>query len=141
MSIVSCELCGKSFSVTPSLLAKGKGRFCSRECAAESRKSQRVLTCEHCGKQVPGVRAKARFCSRECAEADARMKRAVAACAHCGAPCTRQAQGKSYCSRACQEAALHRVSEPCPYASGLRIYDAWSGCDLPATSAQACPVR
>ena len=46
-----CEICGKEFKTSPSLVKKGHGRFCSLRCKGKAEHSKRKLL-EHEGKTV-----------------------------------------------------------------------------------------
>lgn len=77
-----CEICGKRFTETPSRIADGKGRFCSRRCYAEWQSRTMAgdaspfwnggeieITCEQCGLVFSVCQALAagrRFCSSKC---------------------------------------------------------------------------
>lgn len=77
-----CATCAKTFSVKPSVVAKGKGKFCSQGCAAAWRSVNQsgpkspywkriAVNCEICGKSVfkaPNIirRHKHQFCSWPC---------------------------------------------------------------------------
>lgn len=78
---ITCEQCGVSFSVEPSLaLNKSNGskkRFCSNKCRATAvGESHRLhganlidYTCQECGRQwrdKPSLRHRKKYCSREC---------------------------------------------------------------------------
>lgn len=78
---VTCLNCDKNFKVKPSEKAKGKGKFCSRECYGKWQSKnlrgenspvyKRVtIVCEACGKEfkvAPSVvRRGKKYCSKEC---------------------------------------------------------------------------
>jgi hypothetical protein len=66
--------CEQTFRRPPAIVAVGKGRYCSRECADyekwRARGSRVPLTCEQCGCEYivksPYYRGRQRFCSKEC---------------------------------------------------------------------------
>lgn len=65
-----CEECGVEFYVPPAELKKGNGRFCSRRCYTQSKKSE-LRKCEVCGATIHVTRSKCqnnggRFCSKRC---------------------------------------------------------------------------
>lgn len=65
----TCIQCGTDFSLPPSLVRKGGGKFCSKECFHQSRKIERI--CKQCGRSfvVHASEATDRrgiFCSNEC---------------------------------------------------------------------------
>lgn len=66
-----CERCGKEFYVVPSVVKRGRGKFCSKECANLAFKSGKKVRCGQCGKMfyVKGYKLENNdnfFCSREC---------------------------------------------------------------------------
>ena len=66
-----CEQCDKQFSLAPSQIKQGRGKFCSRDCQDIGRRRTVLLTCEQCGKEFslcPSQieRQAGRFCSRQC---------------------------------------------------------------------------
>lgn len=75
-----CEVCGKEIETTPSRLALGRGRFCSRECKHALLRSIRgeehpltkertKLACLWCGapfERWPSRASRSHFCSRNC---------------------------------------------------------------------------
>lgn len=75
---IKCDNCGRDFYKRPSLIAKSKHHFCSRECQHQWRtgrthtiKHPKGVTkkCEHCGKEFyiyPSEVKTKRFCSAEC---------------------------------------------------------------------------
>lgn len=99
-----CKRCQKPFKTAPSEVAKGKGKYCSRECYNKARKNGIWLKCLVCGKafrRTPSVMAtrRATYCSRDCYNET--RKRSVRKCATCGKPFeARQDRGK-YCSIEC----------------------------------------
>lgn len=69
---VECLGCGTSLRIKPSVLKRGRGRFCSRLCAGawKSRQNQ-VLTCLACGREFIRTPSemfygKTKYCSRAC---------------------------------------------------------------------------
>ena len=67
---VSCQVCGKQFSIPNRSVKRQAGKFCSRECKAESQRSGQVKDCPICGKPMyirASDRAKGKkYCSWEC---------------------------------------------------------------------------
>jgi hypothetical protein len=64
----TCEQCGAQFTTKPSRIAKGFGRFCSRECARADHRVE--LTCRQCGALFTARAAEANqrlFCGQGCA--------------------------------------------------------------------------
>ncbi len=67
-----CECCGRVFVTTPSALAHGRVRFCSRECSRLARRVER--NCRSCGAAFvilrsalsASINSSGRFCSRGC---------------------------------------------------------------------------
>jgi hypothetical protein len=74
----TCQVCGASFLVYPSLLARGGGRFCSRACAVAGGRRRTgdpantlTRTCEWCGQVFSVPRSTlthdpARYCGKPC---------------------------------------------------------------------------
>lgn len=72
-----CELCHNHFELPPSAVAKGKGRFCSKECYDKSRRNRTKCTCQHCGREFfkkpcDVKRGKGLFCSTKCRHSEPR---------------------------------------------------------------------
>lgn len=68
-----CQTCGKSFLAEERFIESGKRKYCSRECACESRKNRIKFICPICGKETDRVESRKSksglfFCSRECKE-------------------------------------------------------------------------
>ena len=61
-----CENCGKKFDGIPSEVARGRSRFCKRQCYFDWRKKQRTIKCEYCGKDFDRHNVMRRFCSYGC---------------------------------------------------------------------------
>lgn len=139
MPKVTCKHCGKRFDVVPSLIAKGRGKYCSRACVAAARSLERPEACKRCGGPMPRGRAHRQYCTPACAAAASADRQGIVKCVECGRPCRRAYAGPSYCSLSCRETAEGLPREACPYA-GLKIFDACGMTDIPATSAQAMPV-
>lgn len=60
-----CLNCGKEFYTKPSHIARGGGKYCSKECRHSH--SYKTSKCEYCGKEFSHLKSKNRkFCSREC---------------------------------------------------------------------------
>lgn len=140
MPTVTCKRCGKMFDVIPSLIAKGKGKFCSRACVAAARTLERPEACARCGGPMPRGRAQQRYCTPACARAASADRQGMVKCIECGRPCRRAYAGPSYCSLSCRAAAEGVSGPECPYARGIRVFDACGMTDIPATIAQAMPV-
>lgn len=97
----TCEICAKDFTIKPSYVKKGRGRFCSQVCYGIYRQGwapdhkprkpsstplQRVdLVCEHCGityRAFPyEARDGRRFCSTTCKKQHAKVP---CTCTTCG---------------------------------------------------------
>lgn len=66
---LTCQECGKAFSLYPSQVKRGKGKYCSRKCHSDAGRVERI--CETCG---IGFTARAsvvkkgwdRYCSAKC---------------------------------------------------------------------------
>ena len=66
MPVVPCKICGTEFYVRPKRHAAGKGKYCSRACAAEAKRKRDTVECPWCGKQFI-KRSGQVYCSRSCA--------------------------------------------------------------------------
>lgn len=81
--MVSCRCCGKKFYAYPKLIAKGNGKFCSKECYGKSHslsmrkenhpgwKGGKILRVCECGREFYASRyrvnlGRARYCSVKC---------------------------------------------------------------------------
>lgn len=110
----NCQICGKSFPVRPSQIAKGRGKFCSQKCNGESQKKN--LWCAFCGNRVPSGNDK--FCSIACRDKMYRTvhspkwkdgQRVTQTCNTCGRafeafrPDVERGMGR-FCSRDCYHA-------------------------------------
>src|SRR5581483_1444965 len=68
----TCERCGATFMKTPSAIANGRGRFCSRACQNAAQARHVTMACETCGAGVERKRSAIRgraFCSDACSRA------------------------------------------------------------------------
>jgi hypothetical protein len=64
-------ICGKEFSVTPSDIARGFGKYCSRECRDIAQMNKIECTCQWCNETFWIVPSKiaigcGKFCSKQC---------------------------------------------------------------------------
>ena len=72
LPLFTCEVCGKKFKRSPSLIKRENARcFCSKECSIEGRKNKIYRTCPICGKTfetTPSLikRGGGKTCSRNC---------------------------------------------------------------------------
>jgi hypothetical protein len=98
-----CEVCGGKFSVKPSQLLKGHGRFCGKACASAAQRKSLAgesnpnyrggkvkVVCRFCRREFevkPAVYARGggRYCSRGCVRADRRGDLQAAPAAPSGA--------------------------------------------------------
>jgi len=107
-----CEACGKEFTVYPSQIKKGQGKYCSLECAYSSRESHQIdCVCEVCNKSftVPPSSIKnggGRYCSLKCVGI-AKRKQPNCICKRCGkafrkSPTEIASSKEYYCSKECQ---------------------------------------
>jgi hypothetical protein len=108
-----CATCGKSFYPCRSVIHRGKGWFCSRQCSATSRRQGEIRACPVCGKEFYARpkqirRGWARFCSLECHYQDKRLRHEYQ-CAYCGKEVLRapyktakSTSGLIYCNRSCR---------------------------------------
>ena len=73
---LTCEQCHKSFIIAAADIRRGRGKFCSHQCAAASHVLKRVrANCLYCGKFFTHLKSRtnAKFCSNKCAKPGARM--------------------------------------------------------------------
>lgn len=68
-----CKTCKKSFSVKPSWIKAGYGKYCSKPCRAEASKKGKIVSCYECGEQVyksrkalNGSKSGNYFCGKSC---------------------------------------------------------------------------
>jgi hypothetical protein len=117
----TCLHCGKAFHVKPSRVAKGDGRYCSKECFYAGKRCKVERTCESCGTPFltfPSTiaRGQGRFCSSACwykhfstiRGADKwtwKGEDVTRPCAQCGEPFTVRPglarEEQRFCSRKC----------------------------------------
>lgn len=127
MAIVTCQHCGRPFSIRPARIAAGRGRYCSRACQGAARARQRVSVCAFCGVTFEDGRARRRFCSRECASLAAAQRVGVRErrCATCGGAFAPASPHDRYCSVACEAAGVMA-------AGGGRLFDdPWASGAIP----------
>jgi len=121
----NCECCNKEFEILPYLIKAGYGKFCSRDCYAESMrgkqkptKVERIkVTCLQCNKTFlayPCDRDR-KFCSKECSDESHRI-RLIHECENCGKtfniiPSQLSRGWGKYCSRSCWKLDIHQKAE------------------------------
>jgi len=76
MPIIKCKICGKEKFYLPSVIKKGKGKYCSRECYEKTlknkrpkRKTGKIIKCQNCGKEFYIIKAvfhTKKYCSIKC---------------------------------------------------------------------------
>ena len=100
-----CLTCGETFRVAPNVIAKGKGKYCSRQCKPKAA----VVHCQTCEKEFKvswNVIAKGsgKYCSRAC------RKRSNSICQTCGeefycppSSIKKSKNGGRFCSRECYQ--------------------------------------
>ncbi len=73
MPRVICKICKKDFYAKPSWLQHGWGKYCSRSCQYEGRKTGKIVNCYICkkpvyksGKNLRGSKSKKYFCGKSC---------------------------------------------------------------------------
>lgn len=122
-----CKQCGDTFLVKPSVLKRGRGKFCSVACysawrAANAKGTTKIpATCLQCGEEFLGKRCsvlsgRKKFCSKECMAEwmsknmsginSPNYKSQIASCPVCGekfsrAPWEVRDGRHKYCSREC----------------------------------------
>lgn len=112
-----CKNCGKEFITNACWVKRGRGKFCSRECADIGRSNKVKLTCANCGVkfQVPQSLKNRKFCSKKCkydymkGEKHPRYaKRIKKSCAFCGKEykVVPSKEDSKYCSKKCKSKDL-----------------------------------
>lgn len=125
----TCERCGTSFSLPPSKVKLGEGRFCSREC---SRVPRLTFECDYCGRKFQRMECEVRrpgegkYCSKECMYAG-RKQHIELMCAECGTVFSRKTsevreQQLQYCSRDCYKRTRSRNATSYPKVRGTHIH-------------------
>lgn len=73
MAYACCQICNKNFYVKPNHLAKGWGKFCSKNCQSKNQMKGKSVTCFTCNKEIykspkelKGSKSGNYFCSRSC---------------------------------------------------------------------------
>jgi len=66
-----CKQCGKEFWIAPSLIKRGGGKYCSKECHTNSMDKKIKFICPKCGKIIllkpsNAKRYPVHFCSKSC---------------------------------------------------------------------------
>jgi len=106
-----CKYCGKTFRE----YASKKPKFCSKECADNSRRKKAILVCEWCGKEkkvrYASEAKKLKYCSPKC-QAEAISQKIHKKCKYCGKKFSVSPAFKSakYCSRECHHSAMRTNS-------------------------------
>lgn len=112
----TCNQCGISFDVYPSVIAKGGGQYCSSKCFGIVKSARISRKCKTCNKaMVLKPASPIKFCSRACSVIANTMRR-PRLCKVCGAGFetipTRIDRGLGlYCSRQCGWVAKRRDIE------------------------------
>lgn len=146
----TCLTCGKSFAAKPSHVAKGKGKYCSRECWGISKLKGEERRCRQCGEPFYATRAEIKrgnpqFCSPTCGYAYKREHPSgmvEVTCEQCGEPFmtwpSRINVGHGrFCSVECYNAfQTKRTPRPCPYCG--TVFDKK---ELPRGGVQYCSRR
>lgn len=102
-----CKQCGNAFGVWISEIARGGGKFCSKQCYVAYKLTNNAMVqveCQTCGKAMKmyQVQAKSRrFCSTECS-AESRRSTVTRECQLCGKEFESWASNaRKFCSRKC----------------------------------------
>jgi hypothetical protein len=112
----TCLTCGKSFTKSPSDIARGRGRYCQQACQTAAMQKSVERSCEQCGdtfRPRPDAVAAGwgRYCSTDC-RAAAQRKKIALPCETCGTTVTRKpssVRGRTFCSALCDR---NRRPEP-----------------------------
>lgn len=106
MPVMTCQHCGVTFMAKVGRIKTGRAKFCSRECAAASRRIRREVTCAWCNKVVTQRRPMQKYCSRTCSAAAAHAATGKETekrlCGQCRRPFTPKHNEDEYCSRRCK---------------------------------------
>lgn len=119
-----CKSCGELFQARRSVVAKGRRKFCSRQCHDMSQRKRVDRVCKSCGvafqvRLSTAKRTAAIFCSHKCQGAFATssrqyQRRVHVRCKRCGRDIERPSSGirsgNVYCSKACRR---HREVRQC----------------------------
>ena len=101
-----CAQCGVAFykEISPSHERRGKGKYCSPECAGKARQNRISVSCIECGKNFERgayQEGRAKYCSQKCLN-KARLNRIQNTCPTCGEEFeTWASQKRRHCSRGC----------------------------------------
>lgn len=96
-----CEICNQRFETNRFDLARGYGRFCSRECKSLAQEKRVTIACEHCGDlfQVRPCEDEQRFCSQICS---VHARKQYVVCKNCGDEFWSKGVSRVFCSNKCQ---------------------------------------
>lgn len=120
---VQCQNCGADFTVTPSNLERGKGKYCSQKCRYDAAKTKVRRICPICNSEFEAYlsdikRGKGKYCSVKC-QHKASENQIERICEYCGktfltAPSNVKFSGAKFCSKKCvHEARRNRVKCIC----------------------------
>ncbi len=117
----SCLKCGKEFKTSPSLVARGGGKYCSLGCKNIGRRTRVEQTCTVCGESFTVhlsnlARGHGKYCSRVCYGVAIRSA-LECQCGVCGktfetSPSVVADGGGKYCSRECRGMARRGENHP-----------------------------
>lgn len=135
---VSCAWCSSSFTVYTSEIKRGRGVYCSKECARQSYMKGRESVCHYCNKDfyVSPSKIKAGggiYCSVKC-RANSKQPRVEVICELCHSPfMSRTSDLKkdngTYCSSQCRDVAtrIERICKFCQKTFSARLWVVTSG--------------
>jgi len=109
-----CNVCNKEFYRKPSVIRKGKGKYCSRACFVRNQMKQEEVGCINCGNIfliIPSRKIeKGNNCSRKCYDEWKQKQKMIVYCQFCNKEfftskgLVDRGQGK-FCSETCQHLA------------------------------------
>lgn len=110
-----CVICGKEFSLYPSQIKQGGGKYCSHKCHSETRKLELNRACIVCGKTFHAKpytikRGSGKYCSKAC-QYNGQTTALKLVCKACGKEFVRsrsqiRKRKGHYCSPECRNKAL-----------------------------------
>jgi hypothetical protein len=105
-----CEECGEPFEVRPSVIKKGKGKYCSKKCSGLARRNKVKQLCPVCGKTFEVFPSdiklgRGKYCSLKCRDF-VRRTRVKRICKVCGkefevVPSQIKIGNGNFCSNSC----------------------------------------
>lgn len=106
--LMVCATCGVEFFVKPKTIKAGGGKYCSKQCTLDARKSGQYKKCKICGKEFYVANGRmdiALYCSKKCYY-DSKVTRTIKKCPICDneffiVPSDETYNTGKYCSKKC----------------------------------------